>query len=499
VSRIGTNLASLIAQRVFTANTKAINQTLERLSTGYRINRGGDDPAGLVASESLRARSAAISAALANAQRADQFVTVADGALEEISGMLVDIQGLVTEAAGAAGDEGVIKTAQTQIDALVASIDRLAGGTSFAGSRIFTGSFDYSLTAGGTAADGFASVRVYGAPPATAASPTKVSVQVVASAQQGVVALSAGPGGQLMNQGQSAVSFEFSTARGAQTLVFAELTDVADMRDQINSVSDFTGVNASLSGNLIVLRSADFGSEAFVRVREVANANTDRSFIRAVSDDGSVIAGVVKDQTDAGRDATLTVNGRSITTQGLEARFVGNGLDIAMTLVGQGANSFNQAGAARQFGIAGGGAAFQLSPDIGALGRVSIGIPTVNSSNLGNGAIGYLTALRADGASNISGGNFGDAQAILDEAISQVSSLRGRLGGFSKYTLGSTISSLEVTLENTMAAESAIRETDYARDTALLNRQQVMMEASVQALSLSNTMPQMVLRLLGVS
>jgi flagellin len=498
VSRIGTNLASLIAQRVFTANTKAINQTLERLSTGYRINRGGDDPAGLIASESLRARAAAIGAALANAQRADQFVTVADGSLEEISGMLVDIQGLVTEAAGAAGDESVIKETQTQIDSLVASIDRLAGGTSFAGSRLFTGSFDYNLT-GGTASDGFASVRVYGAPPSSESSPAKVTVQVVASAQQAVVALSAGPGGQLQNQGQSAVSFEFSTARGAQTLVFAEFTDVEDMRDQINAVSDFTGVNASLSGNLIVLRSTDFGSDAFVRVREVENANTSRSFIRAVAENGAAIAGTVKDQTDAGRDAALIVNGRSITADGLDARFVGNGFDISMTLVGQGANSFNQAGATRQFGITGGGATFQLSPDIGALGRVSLGIPVVNSSNLGNGAVGYLQALRADGSASIAGGNFGDAQAILDDAISQVAGLRGRLGGFSKHVLGSTIASLEVTLENTMAAESAIRDTDFARDTALLSRQQVLMEASVQALSLSNSFPQMVLRLLGAA
>lgn len=498
MSRIGTNLASLIAQRVFTANTKAINQTLERLSTGYRINRGGDDPAGLIASESLRARAAAIGAALANAQRADQFVTVADGSLEEISGMLVDLQGLVTEAAGAAGDGSVITNAQTQIDGIIASIDSLAAGTSFAGSRLFTGRYDYDLT-GATVSDGFASVRVYAAPPSSDSSPAKVNVKVTASAQQAVVALSAGPGGQLMNQGQSAVSFEFSTARGAQTLVFAEFTDIDDMRDQINAVSDLTGVNAALSGNLIVLRSADFGSDAFVRVREVANANTGRSFIRAVADNGAAIAGAVKDQTDAGRDATLQVNGRSIVTDGLDARFVGNGFDVSMTLVGQGANSFNQDGAARQFAITGGGATFQLSPDVGALGRVSLGLPVVNSSNLGNGSTGYLFALRSDGAASMAVGNFGDAQTILDEAISQVASLRGRLGGFSKHVLGSTIASLEVTLENTMAAESAIRDTDFARDTALLSRQQVLMEASVQALSLSNSFPQMVLRLLGAA
>ena len=98
--------------------------------------------------------------------------------------------------------------------------------------------------------------------------------------------------------------------------------------------------------------------------------------------------------------------------------------------------------------------------------------------------------------SAISGADI-EAQNIVDSAIKQVSSLRGRLGAFTKNTVGSTIRSLGVTLENTAAAESTIRDTDFAAETASLTRQQIMAQAATQALAIANAQPQSVLALLG--
>ncbi|MBA4040158.1 MAG: flagellin, partial [Planctomyces sp.] len=99
MSRINTNPTSLIAQRNLTSNTRALNTTLERLSTGLRINRGADDPAGLIASENLRAERSALGAAISNAERADQLVNIAEGGLQELSNLLTDLRGLVTSTA----------------------------------------------------------------------------------------------------------------------------------------------------------------------------------------------------------------------------------------------------------------------------------------------------------------------------------------------------------------------------------------------------------------
>ena len=96
MSRINTNVQSLIAQRVLGQNQFALRNSLERLSTGLKINRGKDDPAGLIASENLRSELKSTNAAIDNANRADQVVNIAEGGLQEVSGLLTELQGLIT-------------------------------------------------------------------------------------------------------------------------------------------------------------------------------------------------------------------------------------------------------------------------------------------------------------------------------------------------------------------------------------------------------------------
>ena len=94
-------------------------------------------------------------------------------------------------------------------------------------------------------------------------------------------------------------------------------------------------------------------------------------------------------------------------------------------------------------------------------------------------------------------GDLSQAQEVISAAIKQVSTLRGRLGAFQKNVVGSTISSLSVALENTTAAESAIRDTDFAAETANMTRSQILSQAATQSLALANSAPQQVLSLIG--
>ena len=130
-------------------------------------------------------------------------------------------------------------------------------------------------------------------------------------------------------------------------------------------------------------------------------------------------------------------------------------------------------------------------------GKVSLGIETVTTGNLGSGDSGFLSDLKSGGISNVQNGDLSKAQSVIDDAIKQVSSLRGRLGAFQKNTVGSTISSLGIALENTAAAESQIRDTDFAAETASLTRGQILQQAAIQSLALANSSPQAVLSLLG--
>ena len=160
MSRINTNVQSLLAQRVLGQNQKGLQQSLERLSTGLRITRGKDDPAGLIASENLRSEMKSINAAIGNAERADQVVNIAEGGLQEVSSLLTELQGLITNTANSAGlSESEKEANQLQIDSILQTVDRVSSATNFQGIKLLNGNFDFQV---GSVAAGVSDYKVNG-------------------------------------------------------------------------------------------------------------------------------------------------------------------------------------------------------------------------------------------------------------------------------------------------------------------------------------------------
>jgi flagellin len=152
MSRINTNVSSLLAQKTLGRSNADLQVSLTRLSTGLRINSGKDDPAGLIASENLRRDITSINKAITNSERANQLIGTADSALAQISNLLNDIRGLVVEAAntGVLSDEQIAAN-QLQVDSSLEALDRIAQVTTFQGRKLLDGSLDFQLsyTAGG--------------------------------------------------------------------------------------------------------------------------------------------------------------------------------------------------------------------------------------------------------------------------------------------------------------------------------------------------------------
>ena len=490
MSRINSNVSSMIAQRVNALNQRSLSGTLEKLSTGFRVNRGSDDPAGLITSENLRGEIKGISAAIGNAQRAEQVMNIAEGGLQEISNMLVEVQSLVGQTANEGGVSAEEREAnQLQIDNILASIDRIANSTSFQGTKLLNGNYDYTLSGNYSAADGFSDVTVNSVKLSdTAGASRAVTVTVTQSAQTARVALALSAG-VLENGGSGSVTFEVAGARGAQQFSFASGTANSAIVGAINAFTEAIGVSASLSGSNVRINSTGFGSDAFVRVREIANANPSTNFVTT-----GAPGAATQESRAVGRNAEVNINGVVATARGLTARVALDGFDVSVSLLGD--NAINVAGATETFYVTGGGADFNLAPDVNLAGKVSLGIETVTTSNLGNAVSGFLSELKSGGSANVQNGNLTKAQEVLDLATKQVSSLRGRLGAFTKNVVSSTINSLGVALENTMAAESTIRDTDFAAETAQMTRNQILVQASTQALSLANSAPQSVLQLM---
>src|SRR5580692_4665763 len=148
MGRIDTNIASLIAQQSLAQSQQAEQTSLQRLSTGLRINSGADDPAGLIVSQGLQSEMAGITQAISNSSQANNVVATAEGALSEVSSLLLNIKSLVVQAANSGAESAAeIQANQLQVDSAVQSITRISDTTSFDGLNLIDGSLGY-ITSG---------------------------------------------------------------------------------------------------------------------------------------------------------------------------------------------------------------------------------------------------------------------------------------------------------------------------------------------------------------
>ena len=149
--RINTNVAAMSAHRNLSKTGVGLGKSIERLSSGLRINRAGDDAAGLVISQKLRAESSGLKQSVRNAQDGISFVQTAEGALDEVGGMLNRMRDLVVQARNGTQDSNSISAIQAEYDQLATEITRIGSSTEFAGKTVFAaGDVDFQVGNGAT-------------------------------------------------------------------------------------------------------------------------------------------------------------------------------------------------------------------------------------------------------------------------------------------------------------------------------------------------------------
>ncbi len=479
MSRINTNVPALQARNRLSANNSDLNVRLERLSTGLRINRGSDDPAGLIASETLRSEIRGITQAIDNSTRATNVISTAEGALNEVSSLLLDMRGLINHAAneGANSDEE-LKADQLQVDSIIEAIDRIANTTQFGGEKLINGNFGYTLS--NVAASSIAHTTVFGArvPPNSF---MNVTVQVTSSAETAQVTFA----GSSISQN---VTLQITGNQGTDVIALTSGSSASVIAAAINRATYATGVSATVSGTgantRIKINSQLYGSDATVSVKPIDGT--------MLLDSGSTL-GTGYAAQDSGVDAGVLINGQTASVDGLNASIRTNGLDLTMELTADRGTTLGSS----NFEITGGGAIFQIGPEVNVNGQVFVGIPSVSSSNLGNASVGFLNTVNTVGDNALTKGQYTQAEKIVVEAINQVAVIRGRLGGLQSNQIETNINSQRVALENVSAAESAIRDADIATEVAAMTRSQILVQSTTSVLSLANQMPQNALALLG--
>ena len=470
MSRINTNISALQSFHRLQKNNGELATRLQRLSSGMKINAGKDAPAGLIASETLRSEINGINQAIDNSQRANNVVNTAEGALQEVSALLLEVQGLTNQAAntGALSPEE-IKANQLQTDAILNSINRISNTTQFNGVKLLNGSLDYTTSSVDNAKLDVVNIHAAKIPDNGS---VNIAVQVTASAQVGTLTFAAsGIGG-------APTTIEVAGNIGTEQISFAASAQNSAVAVAINQLKESTGVSASVvAGGSLELYSTAFGSRQFVSVQ--------------------AINGTFVDGKDFGVDASVNINGSAAEVDGLVASVRTGDLDVSLTLGSDFAQDTSAAGGVTTFQITSGGARFQLGSEVNRQGQVQVGIGSVATTKLGDNVVGYLSSLGSGGENSLVGGNTVQAQKVLNAAIKQVATLRGRLGALQKNVIDTNVNSLSVALENVTASESAIRDADFAEETAKLTRAQILVQANTSVLAQANSSPQNVLSLLG--
>jgi len=268
---------------------------------------------------------------------------------------------------------------------------------------------------------------------------------------------------------------EISGKTGAEVFNLQAGASVNQVADAINLVSDGTGVSASQSNGLLTITSLEYGSNAFAAV-QVNSEGTSGTFKSALTASRTT-----------GTDTEASINGISAVADGNELSLNTATLDLMVEITAGSTTDF-------EFSITGGGAQFQLGPEVVTNQQARLGIRSVNTARLG-GSSGRLYQI-ASGESASLDNDPNTAATIVDEAITAVTTLRGRLGAFQKTTLDPNIANLGDTLENLTEAESSIRDADFAAESAALTRAQILVQSGISVLSIANSNPQNVLALL---
>ena len=276
------------------------------------------------------------------------------------------------------------------------------------------------------------------------------------------------------------ITFQLTGGNGSEVFKFQKGASTTNILQSINLLKDSTGVAAAFNATTskLELTSTQFGSAGVVGV-EIISEGAGGTFGTAITAGGGPRA--------IGTDVQATVNGTIAAGNGNQIKLNSSTLSFSFT-VADGSST------AVSFNITGGGAQFQLGPDVVSNQQARLGITSLNTAKIG-GVNGKLFELASSGNSSLTK-DVTNASAIVDQVISKVTTLRGRLGAFQRTALDSNTASLNDTLTNLNEAQSSIRDADFAKESANLTRAQILVQSGTSVLGIANQSSQSVLSLL---
>jgi len=484
--RVNHNMSAANAHRNVVNNSSALTKTMEKLSSGLKINRAADSPAQLQISENLRAQGAGLRQAIDNSEMAVSLMQTAEGALEEVSRALVQARQLAVHA----GNEGVndpnmMLADQREINNILEQVNRVATSTQYghnylldgsrAGNGVTTGEY-LEFVDGSTEAHS-SGVGGYG---------IKIDNAATRATHSGTLGLTKGliDAGEQITVSEGGRTVNFLTQKGKsveQTLNDLE-TAINDAGLKIDLMREFPPATSSGAPQSITLRHKEFGSEhTFQAASNTAGLVSSVSNIPETIANGTDVSGEINGEQATGRGQILTGDIGADTVEGIKIRYTGEttplGGNAGTVTFSQNSLTFQVGAEANQFS----------EYSLGSIKTNDLGRGEENGSNFDS--LAQISVLNSEQAQ--------DAIRVIDKAIQEVNSSRGEMGAFQKNNLESNLNYLRIAHENSVSSESVIRDADMAEEMATFTRNQIMMEASTSMLAQANQNSMTVLKLIG--
>ena len=473
--RIVNNLAAMNTQRWLGVADAGMKKSLERLSSGYRINRAADDAAGLAISQSFRADIASFKVASRNTSEASSLLQVAEGAMDQIGNMLTRLKELATQAAsGNAGDD--IAKISSEANQLISEIDRIANSTEYADTALLTGDLGSgSMT--GTVADGAhaSDLSLVGEGGSWFGLDSGLTVTAVSGTLDGAIA-------NIEDGDQNTWTLTADGTASAMTISNGTITYDAATTDA--STLTITGMGKD-GGDLVITGT--------ITTTTVVMAGDPLIFnnlgLSTVTVDPTATTGTYTFSTDAATGGLLLHGPGGIFNAATKADGSGSvdfaSLGISFTLGAEYDDDDLEGMTIEVSGTSGSSMDFQVGAENDANNRLSVTIDSTTASDLS-----LADDMLADQTSAQT------ALTTIDNAISTLSTNRGSVGGYMNR-LSYASANLLSTIENVQAAESVIRDVDMASEMTYFTKNQILLQAGTAMLAQANMAPQQVLALFG--
>ena len=529
-STINTNIQSLTAQRNLAASQLSLSTSMQRLSSGLRINSAKDDAAGLAISERFTSQIRGVNQAARNANDGISLAQVAEGALGSSSGILQRIRELAVQSANATNSASDRAALNAEVSQLTAELDRIAQTTQFNGQNILDGSFTSATFQVGANANQTIIATTANFSTTKYGNNRMGSVVATSTGGNGDLVLGTGTAGtnpttaiQATASNIQADTITISGATGTKDIDVLAGQSAKTVAANINAQSGTTGVTATARTTLV---AGSFSAPGSYALSVVSNnsASTPVTVAFNIGNDGN---GGAANNVDGLAAAVTAFNDKASQT-GVTAKLSADGTsieltndtgaDIAISTASSSVGSFQiinpDAGPVGSPPTSATGSPITLDPTATSPGNAAyvtgaitldsngtFGVTSTQGINDGSGK-SFFTA--ASSASELQPASSLDVSTVdaatrslstVDSALAVISSQRAKFGAL-QSRFETTISALNTASENLSASRSRIQDADFAMETANLSRTQILQQAGTAMVAQANQLPQSVLQLL---